>query len=78
MLRDAQVIAIVPAHAKAGIGAVKDAMALDVNAVGLLDHDAILDGNAIAFRAAGRLIPRVRSRSVGRANQQSGKAQGER
>jgi hypothetical protein len=70
MGRDAQVIAIIPAHAQAAVGAAQDAVSLDVHAVHLLDYNAILDGNAITLRAAGRLVPGVRLRSFGRADRQ--------
>jgi hypothetical protein len=78
MLRDAQVVAIATGHPETRVHAVQDAVALDVHTVRLLDNNPLLDGNAIALGAASRLIPRVRSRSFGRTNQHSGKAQGER
>jgi hypothetical protein len=70
-LSDAEVVAVVPAQAKTRIGAAQNAEALNVHAIRLLDHHAILDGNTITLGAAGRLIPRVRSRRFGRANRKS-------
>ena len=64
-------VAVVPAQAKTRIGAAQNAEALNVHAIRLLDHHAILDGDTITLGAAGRLIPRVRSRRFGRANRKS-------
>jgi hypothetical protein len=78
MLRDAQVIAVVPTHPEAGVGAAQGPVPLHMHAVCPFNNHAIVDRKAIALRAASHFVPGVCSRSFGRAKQQSGKAQGER